>query len=146
MDESADELEPALAALALDSTPRPPAPRMRRLLLDLAEAPRLPLDLRALAWEETGPGLMRAIVRQDPERNMTGAILWARPGVLYPRHRHRGEEGFLVLQGHCRDETAEYRVGSVALKGPGSVHTVEFLPGEDCIGYVVTYGAPEPVE
>jgi anti-sigma factor ChrR (cupin superfamily) len=67
---------------------------------------------------------------------MTGAILWARPGARYPRHRHQGEEGFLVMLGHCRDETAEYRAGSVALK----------RPGEDCIGYVVTCSAHEPVE
>jgi len=140
------ELRPVVDVLAQAAVPCPPGPQVRRLLMDLAEAPTLPLDLSALPWEETDPGVKRAIVRHEPQRDMTGAILWAKPGARYPLHRHHGDECLLVLQGHCRDEVAEYRAGSVARKLPGSIHGVEFLPGEDCIGYVVTYGGHERVE
>jgi anti-sigma factor ChrR (cupin superfamily) len=124
----------------------PVAPQVRELLMDLAQAPTLPIDLSALAWEEVAPGVQRSIVRHDPGRGMYGTILWAKPGSRYPPHRHQGDESFLVLQGHCRDEVASYGVGSVARKRPGTAHSVEFLPGEDCIGYVVSYGGHDPVE
>jgi len=138
----------ASAVVALAEAPRRAtvAPEVRDLLLDLAQAPSLPLDLAALAWEDVAPGVRRMVVRHDPDRGMTGTILWARPGSRYPAHRHQGHESFLVLQGHCRDDAASYRAGSVARKGPGSAHSVEFLPGEDCIGYVVCYGGLDPVE
>jgi anti-sigma factor ChrR (cupin superfamily) len=139
------DLLPVLGLLAQGAISSPGA-AIRSLLMDLAEAPRLPLDLCSYAWEETDPGVRRAIVRRDPERNMVGALLWGRPGARYPSHRHHGDESLLVLQGRCRDEVAEYGVGSVARKGPGSVHEVEFLGSEDCIGYVVSYGGHERVE
>jgi anti-sigma factor ChrR (cupin superfamily) len=139
------ELEPVVGLLARAPAPVPPGARVRDLLMDLAEAPTLPIDLLALDWQETDPGVKRAIVRHDPQRDMTGAILWAKPGARYPAHRHHGDESLLVLQGRCRDDVAEYRAGSVARKLPGSVHVVEFLPGDDCIGYVVAYGGHERV-
>jgi anti-sigma factor ChrR (cupin superfamily) len=77
---------------------------------------------------------------------MSGTILWAKPGSRYPAHRHQGDESFLVLQGHCRDEVASYGPGSVARKRPGTAHSVEVLPGEDCIGYIVCYGGHDLVE
>jgi anti-sigma factor ChrR (cupin superfamily) len=144
--ESVSALGPSFVALAQTAPEAPVAPEVRDLLLDLAQAPTLPLDLGALDWEDVAPGVKRVVVRHDPARGMTGTILWARPGSRYPAHRHQGHESFLVLQGHCRDEAASYRTGSVARKRPGSAHTVEFLPGDDCIGYVVCYGGLEPVE
>ena len=137
---------PLVQALAQEPPSLPVAPRVRSLLIDLAEAPGLPIDLPSLSWEEVAPGVRRSIVRHEPARGMTGTLLWARPGSRYPPHRHRGDEGFLVLQGRCRDETAFYEAGSVALKRTGTAHTVEFLPGGDCIGYVVSYGGNDPVE
>lgn len=144
--EAVAELGPVVDVLAQGPAACAPGPQVRSLLLDLAEAPSLPLDPSAYSWEETDPGVKRAIVSHDPERGMTGVILWAKPGSCYPPHRHHGDETFLVLQGHCRDEVAEYRAGNIACKLPGSVHGVEFLPGEDCIGYVVSYGGHERVE
>jgi anti-sigma factor ChrR (cupin superfamily) len=135
--------------LALERQPlvsQPVGPQVRNLLMDLLEAPTLPIDLSALAWEEVAPGVKRSIVRHDPAREMYGTILWAKPGSRYPPHRHQGDESFLVLQGHCRDDSADYRAGSIARKRPGTAHAVEFLTGEDCIGYVVSYGGHDPVE
>ncbi len=144
--EAVSAFRPSVVALAQSAPGGPLAPEVRDLLLDLAQAPRLPLDLSAFAWEDVAPGVKRVIVRHDHDRGMTGTILWARPGSRYPAHRHQGHESFLVLQGHCRDDLASYRAGSVARKRPGTAHSVEFLPGEDCIGYVVCYGGHDPVE
>jgi anti-sigma factor ChrR (cupin superfamily) len=144
--ETVSTFRPLVEALAQEPASHPVAPQVRELLMDLAEAPSLPIDLSALAWEEVAPGVRRRVVRHDPARDMYGAILWAKPGSRYPPHRHQGAESFLVLQGHCRDDVASYRAGSVARKGPGTAHSVEFLPGEDCIGYVVSYGGHDPVE
>jgi anti-sigma factor ChrR (cupin superfamily) len=138
-------LEPLVLSLVQEPPSTVHAP-VRDLLLDLAQAPTLPLDLSGLDWEDVAPGVKRRVVRHDPARGMYGTILWAKPGSRYPAHRHQGEESFLVLQGHCRDEVASYRAGNVARKRPGSVHAVEFLPGEDCIGYVVSYGGHDPAE
>jgi quercetin dioxygenase-like cupin family protein len=144
--ETVSAFGPLALALAREPVSRPIAPEVRNLLMDLAEAPSLPIDLSGLAWEDVAPGVKRSIVRHDPARGMYGTILWARPGSRYPAHRHRGDESFLVLQGHCRDDVADYGAGSVARKRPGTAHSVEFLPGEDCIGYVVSYGGHDPVE
>jgi anti-sigma factor ChrR (cupin superfamily) len=144
--ESVSGFAPLVLALGEEPVSRPIAPEVKSLLLDLALAPSLPIDLSALAWEDVAPGVKRSILRHDPTRGMYGTILWAQPGSRYPAHRHQGDESFLVLQGHCRDDAADYRAGSVARKRPGTAHTVEFLPGEDCIGYVVSYGGQDPVE
>ena len=144
--ETVAAFRPLALALAQDAPPRAIAPEVRNLLMDLAQAPSLPIDLSALAWEDVAPGIKRSIVHHDPARDMYGTILWAKPGSVYPPHRHRGDESFLVLQGHCRDDAASYVPGSVARKRPGTAHAVEFLPGEDCIGYVVSYGGHEPVD
>jgi len=138
--EGVSALASAALLLARNVPPRMPEPRIRDLVLALAEAPTLPVDLVAHSWEEPAPGFRQAIVREDPARDMTAALVWAKPGAHYPSHRHHGNESFLVLQGHCRDEEGEYRAGDIACKRAGSVHSVEFLPGEDCIGYVVSYG------
>jgi anti-sigma factor ChrR (cupin superfamily) len=144
--ETVTAFRPLMLALAQEPISRPVASQVRSLLMDLAQAPSLPIDLSALSWEEVGPGVKRSIVHHDPAREMYGTILWAKPGSRYPPHRHQGDESFLVLQGHCRDDAADYRAGSVARKRPGTAHSVEFLPGEDCIGYVVSYGGHESVD
>ena len=144
--EAVAAFDPLILALAEEPASHPIAPQVRNLLMDLAQAPSLPIDLSALDWEDIAPGVKRKVVRHDPALGMYGTILWAKPGSRYPPHRHRGDESFLVLQGHCRDEVASYRAGSIARKRPGTAHSVEFLPGEDCIGYVVCYGGYDLVE
>ncbi len=120
-----------------------PDPSVRQQVLDLAEAPSLPPDLTAFSWEEPYPGFRTVTLREDPARGLTVALIWAKPGAHYPSHRHRGDESLLILQGACRDESGFYRAGDIARQRSGTVHSVEFLPGEDSIGYVVSYGGHE---
>ena len=122
-----------------------PDPRLRQQVLDLAEAPSLPLDLTAFAWQEPYPDFRIATVREDAVRGFRASLLWGKPGARFPAHRHQGEENALVLQGAYRDEERCYGAGEISRRPAGSVHSVEILPGEDCISYVVSYGSIEIV-
>ncbi len=129
----------AVAALPLTYEAGALPSEIRTTVLDLAEAPALPLDPAAYVWEEPSPGVRTAVVKLDPSRSFCASLIWASPGARYPLHRHRGDETTLILQGACRDEHGSYVAGDVARMRAGSTHRVEFLPGEDCIGYLVTY-------
>jgi anti-sigma factor ChrR (cupin superfamily) len=132
-------------ARAEDLSPVPPPPGLREQVLDLAGAPELPLDLNAYSWEEPVPGVRMHVLREDPARGVRACLVWATPGARHPRHRHLGAENILVLQGRLRDDRATYGPGQICRSRAGSVHSEEALPGDDCICYVVYYGALEPL-
>jgi len=125
-----------------DVTPRD---GLRQELLDLVEAPRLPIDISSYGWTEVAPGIRVVELRTDPARNMRGCLVWAQPGARTPAHRHLGDEVILVLRGSLRDEHGSYRAGEICRSRAGSSHTEEVLPGEDCLCYVVYYGDHELV-
>jgi anti-sigma factor ChrR (cupin superfamily) len=137
-------LVPGLAA----GCPRAvPDPALKQQVLDLAEAPVLPLDLDALEWNEVVPGIRLHVLREDPARNLRACLAWGKPGARNATHRHRGgDEVILVLQGALRDERGVYRAGDVCRSRAESAHSEEVLPGEDCICYVLYYGVLEPLE
>jgi len=122
-----------------------PDPRLRQQVLDLSEAPSLPLDLAGFAWEEPYPDFKIALVKEDPSRGLRACLLWAKPGARYPAHRHGGQENVLILQGAYKDEERCYGPGEIARRQPGSVHSIEIVAGEDCISYLVSYGDIEVV-
>lgn len=122
-----------------------PEPRLRQEILDLSEAPRLPLDLKAFDWQEIAPGVRVHVVREEPARDMRACLVWADPGATHARHRHLGGENILVLQGAIRDERGTYRPGEICRSRTDSVHSEEALAGDDCICYVVYYGDLEAV-
>lgn len=136
----------AVDALLRTVSPVHPAPRVREELLDLCEAPALPLDLGAIRWEEMAPGVRYCVVREDPSRGVRGCLIWAAPGARHPRHRHHGTENILVLKGVLRDERGSYRPGQICRSEAGSEHSEEVVPGEDCLCYVVYYGGLEMLE
>ncbi len=139
--ESLEFLDRALPA----ATAAPAAALLRQELLDLAEAPRLPIDLDAFEWQELFEGVRVAVLREDPARNMRGCLIWAKPGAMSPLHRHKGSESLLVLQGGLKDHRGSYHAGQVCRSVSGSVHSEEALPGEDCVLYAVYYGDHEQV-
>ena len=118
-------------------------PAVREQMIDLAEAPQLPIDLASLDWEEIGPGIRLHTVKEDPARGMRACLAWVAPGAINSTHRHLGDECILVLQGALRDERGEYGPGELCRSRKGSVHHEEAMPGEDCVCYVVYYGALE---
>lgn len=52
------------------------------------------------------------------------ALLRYAPGARVPRHRHRGLESILVLEGTQIDDRGAYPAGSLMLNPEGSVHSV----------------------
>ncbi len=135
----------AVAVLPFELEARPLPPEIRASVLDLAEAPPLPLDPAAYSWQEPFPGVRTTVVKEDAARAFCASLIWASPGARYPAHRHDGDESTLILQGRCRDEHGSYSAGDVERMRAGSTHSVEFLPSQDCIAYVVSYRGHEIV-
>jgi putative transcriptional regulator len=131
----------------LPAAPAPPAGgRLREQILDLAEAPRMPLDLEAYDWTELGPGIKGHVFKEDPARGMRGVLIWAQPGARHPLHRHLGDENILVLKGQIRDNRGVYGPGEICRSRAGSTHAEEAVLGEDCVCYVTYYGDLEMIE
>ena len=131
--------EPAVAPVA-------PAPSVRQQLLDLARAPKLPIDLESIPWREAAPGMRMHVVHEDPERGVRGCLVWAQPGFKNFSHRHLGDELILVLDGELRDERGVYKTGEICHSRTGSIHHEQIPQDQDCLAYVVYYGALEPIE
>jgi putative transcriptional regulator len=147
-DGCAEELaghERALLALSQALPGGPLDPTLRDQTLELAEAPRLPLDLTAYAWDEVAPGVRVHVMKDDPDRSVRACLVWADPGAIHPAHRHLGDEVILVLQGAIKDERGVYGPGQVCRSRTGSVHSEQAMPGDECICYVVYHGDLEPV-
>lgn len=123
-----------------------PAPSLRQRILDLADAPVLPIDPRAYAWVEVAPGVRVHPVEEDAARQFRAVLVWASPGARYPRHRHLGDEEILVLSGRLRDQRGTYGPGEICRSVTGSVHSEEVDGAEDCICYVVYHGDHEMLE
>jgi anti-sigma factor ChrR (cupin superfamily) len=134
-----------VASIPKGLEPIAPALAERERVLDLARAPRLPLDLEALAWEEVAPGIRLHTLWEDAARGARGCLAWAKAGASTLRHRHTGDELILVLSGGLRDDRGEYHEGELCRSRSGSVHTEQILADEDCVAYVVYYGDLEPV-
>ncbi len=141
--QAAQDAAQALVGVASELAPVPPRNVLRSQLLDLAEAPRWPFDLGAIAWQELAPGIRLHTLREEPERGVRKCLVWASPGARNATHRHGGDECILVLKGTLRDERGEYRAGELCRSREGFVHSEEVPPGEDCVCYVVYYGPLE---
>jgi quercetin dioxygenase-like cupin family protein len=136
-----------LGALEDDEGPSvEPDPGLREHVLELARAPREPIDLSAYTWDEVEPGVRVHVLEDDPVLQRRSVLVWARPGARMPRHRHLGDEEILVLRGRLLDERDEYGPGDVCRSRTGSVHHEEVAGAEDCVCYVVYHGGHEAVD
>jgi anti-sigma factor ChrR (cupin superfamily) len=135
-----------LARLAQGSPESPPRAELRDLLMDITEAPALPLQRDRYQWDDLAPGIKAAKIKEDSSRGVEAWLVWAAPGARHGLHRHRGEEHILVLQGRLKDHRGTYGPGELCHSRAGSVHAEEALPGEDCICYVVSQQGFERLE
>jgi putative transcriptional regulator len=138
----------ALLAAAADSEraePVPPPADLRQHLLELARAPRGPIDLAAYTWQPLMDGVRVHVVEEDAARDFRAVLVWADPGARVPPHRHLGDEEIYVLQGRLRDERGEYGPGDVCRSRAGSVHSEEAVTAEECVCYIVYHGGYEVV-
>lgn len=81
------------------------------------------MDLAAIPWQPTRyPGVAVCFYSSDRASGRALVLIRMEPGCGYPRHRHRGEEHLLVVQGGYRDERGEHRAGSFVRYDDGSEH------------------------
>jgi putative transcriptional regulator len=143
--EDAAEYATLLASLEGSLEAVAPSAALRAQVLDLARAPKGPIDPSLYRWLEIAPGVKVHVLEEDRERSMRACLIWAKPGARHPRHRHHGDENVLVLQGTFKDDRGTYGPGDVCRSRAGSDHAEEAVGGEDCVCYVVYYGALEHI-
>lgn len=134
----------ALLGAPADLAAALPDPQVKAQLLDLADAPSLPIDPSRYAWSDLAPGIRVAVVKEDEERGVRACLVAATAGARHARHRHGGDELILVLEGVLRDERGTYGPGAVCRSRPGDVHSEQAVV--DCLCYVVYYGELEMLE
>ena len=137
------DFESVLASLEGTLDPLTPAAIVREQVLDLARAPRTPIDVSAYRWLEIAPGVKVHVLEEDLSRGKRAVLIWARPGARHPRHRHHGDENVLVLQGTFKDDHGTYGPGDICRSRAGSDHAEEAVGDVDCLCYVVYYGELE---
>lgn len=137
----------ALCSLLASASPDgavAPDPIAKAQLLDLADAPALPIDFARYQWFDAVPGIRLAVVKEDASRGMRACLASGKAGARHPRHRHGGDELILVLEGELKDERGSYGPGILCRSRTGDVHSEQVV--QDCLCYVVYYGELEMLE
>ena len=103
------------------------------------------MDLDAVPWRTTRyPGVAVHFYSSDRATGRVLALIRMEPGRGYPRHRHRGPEHVLVLQGGYADERGGHRAGSFVRYEDGSSHAPIAVPGTDaCVLLALAYEGVE---
>ena len=105
------------------------------------------MDLAAIPWRTTRyPGVGIHFYATDERTGRVVCLIRMDPGHGYPRHRHRGAEDLLVLQGGYRDERGEYRAGTFVHHPDGSSHAPVALDGPGAEVCVLLAVAHEGIE
>lgn len=88
------------------------------------------MDLTAIPWQSTRhPGVAVHFYASDRATGRALVLIRMAPGCGYPRHRHRGEEHLLVVQGGYRDDAGEHHAGRFVRYPDGSEHAPVALDG-----------------
>lgn len=104
------------------------------------------MDLAAIPWRETRhPGVRIHFYASDERTGRVVALIRMDPGCGYPRHRHRGAEHVLVLQGGYRDERGTHRAGHLVTYADGTIHTPVALDGGAALPCVLLAVAHEGI-
>lgn len=109
-------------------------PSRARALLDMIDAPD--------AWERDPSGIAMIHLAAGPRYARMGAdvgLVRFPAGMVWPLHRHVGEEHHLFLEGGIRiDQTGqEIRAGGTLTSPPGSEHSFVVLPEVACVTAVI---------
>src|SRR5262245_17417073 len=95
------------------------------------------MDLAAIPWRTTRyPGVRIHFYAVDQRSDRALVLIAMAPGRGYPRHRHRGTEEVLVVQGAYRDESGVHEAGQFVSYADGTVHTPVAVDGpssEPCV-------------
>lgn len=86
-------------------------------------------DLKNISWSPFHEGIEIHQLYGVPEDGASAALLRYAPGARVPKHKHKGFEHILVLEGSQQDEQAAYLAGTLLINGPGSGHSVASKTG-----------------
>ena len=117
----------AQLATALPSVEVPAQQRERmrqRLMESVADLPAGTTTVRAAGgeWIALSPLVKLKVLRVDARAGNQTVMVRAEPGGSMPRHQHRHDEEFIVLEGECRIGKLHLRAGDAHFAPAGSWH------------------------
>jgi anti-sigma factor ChrR (cupin superfamily) len=105
------------------------------------------------AWRRSGlPGIKKLPVEVGVSRARAQAyVVTFAAGASFPEHHHDGVETVLLLAGSyteysstytgaARSAERVYRTGDIHLMEPGTAHSFEIAPAEDCVAATLLHG------
>lgn len=117
----------------------------RERLRALLHAPRLPIDLEALEWNDLAPGVRVHVLESTPAGEPKRALIWALPDAALPEHSHDVPEDTLVLEGTLEltgDGQGAYPEGTLFHSRTGTAHSARNIGDGRCLCYVVYWPVP----
>jgi len=111
------------------------ADRVRELLGTVATVAQAP-------WRESGLPGFRFFDFDGGPRVATAlcGLVHMAPGLVFPRHRHLGDEWAWVLQGCVQDDSGQMaKPGDITYQPKGSAHSLRVLDGEPLVFVFVQY-------
>lgn len=109
--------------------------RTRELLASVAEAARAP-------WEDDRVAGVRLLHFPGGPRLAAAdcGLVHVAPGVVYPRHLHRGDEWAFVLRGRGQEDTGRvWEPGDVIRNPAGSTHSFRAISDEPFVFVVAAH-------
>ncbi len=109
--------------------------RTREILAHVADVARAP-------WEDDRVAGVRLLHFPGGPRVATAdcGLVQVAPGVVYPRHLHRGDEWAFVLQGRGQEDTGRvWEPGDVIRNPAGSSHAFRAISDEPFVFVVVVH-------
>jgi anti-sigma factor ChrR (cupin superfamily) len=131
------ELMRCRAVLTGIEVPVPPTPRTRERVLDFSLAPREPVPVESLEWEELAPGVRVHVFHDDMDRGVRASLMWVEPGAARPSHRHLADEEILVLEGGLVIGENAYSQGEICRIRGGWFHDERAAAEGRCLCYVI---------
>jgi anti-sigma factor ChrR (cupin superfamily) len=92
-----------LEAATAGGTPHPPTDLRHRLMTRVEGTQMYSLRASELGWTTSEiPGIFVKVLSLDRDRNRATLLVRAKPGAVYPPHRHSGPEDCYVISGTVR--------------------------------------------
>lgn len=106
--------------------------------------PAPPVASDELPWVTLDPGFAIKVLKAGSDRDARALLLRVEPGVVVPRHRHRGDVHAFQLSGHRRLDSGEsVGPGGYVYEPVGNVDSWTATGDEPSIILVVVRGALE---
>jgi anti-sigma factor ChrR (cupin superfamily) len=107
------------------------------------EPASLPINVGQIGWAESGEGIRRKVIWEDPGAGRSMQLVRFDPGVVVPRHRHHGESLVFGIEGELADEHGQTLPGYFSCQPDGYVHSLRSANGATMLCY--TWGPAELV-